>query len=381
MIPVNQIICGDTLQVLKTFPDSCIDCIVTSPPYYGLRDYGINGQLGAESSMQEYIEKMLQVTAELYRVLKPTGSLWWNHGDSYDGDKSLTLQNFQLVQNMILQEWILRNVIIWHKPNCMPQSVKDRFTVDFEPVFFLTKSKKYYFETQFDAYSPESDVEYRQQLRANKQYNTKEPYQNNTPYMGQATKDYKSHKAQNPSDAKRNIMLSMLKQPGRIKRTVWSITTQPFKDSHFATFPEKLITTPIRAGCPEFVCSQCGTARNPIFEPSEEYAKLLGQSWTKDTDRSKELRNEIGFQANTKQAAVTAEYIKTGYTDCGCDAGFHPGIVFDPFMGSGTTALVAIKNNRNYLGIELNPEYIKIANRRIAEYYDRYPIFYEQEAI
>src|SRR3990167_10591238 len=181
---VNTIICGDALEVLKTLPDECIDCVITSSPYYGLRDYGVEGQIGLEPTLNEYLDKILSITAELKRVLKKTGTMWWNHGDSYGTshspgslgkydknpdrfaqldnsekgrspgpEKCLLLQNFRLAQRMIdEQQWILRNVLIWHKPNVMPSSVKDRFTVDFEPIFFFSKSKKYWFEQQFEPY-------------------------------------------------------------------------------------------------------------------------------------------------------------------------------------------------------------------------------------
>jgi len=165
---LNKIYQGDVLEVLKSWEDESVDCIITSPPYYGLRDYGVKGQLGLEKTLTEYLDKMLAVTAELKRVLKKTGTLWWNHGDSYGGSwadsghrpdnedsfprkghpkenppqrnmyqKSLLMQAHRLAIRMIDEQgWILRNQIIWHKPNCMPSSVKDRFTVDFEPIFF-----------------------------------------------------------------------------------------------------------------------------------------------------------------------------------------------------------------------------------------------------
>ena len=174
---INKIIQGDALTVLKTMPAESVDCIVTSPPYYGLRDYGVQGQIGLEKTLNEYLERMLAITAELKRVLKKTGTMWWNHGDSYGtisggtqqlangelstqyGDikydakkfavsqnrdkgvpeKCLTMQAHRLTIRMIdEQKWVLRNTIIWHKPNCMPSSVKDRFTVDYEPIFFFT---------------------------------------------------------------------------------------------------------------------------------------------------------------------------------------------------------------------------------------------------
>jgi hypothetical protein len=158
---------------------------------------------------------------------------------------------------------------------------------------------------------------------------------------------------------------------GRNKRTVWTITTKPFKEAHFATYPEELCYTPIKAGCPEFVCNKCGKPRETIFKPSEEYAKLLNKSWTEDTDKDKDLRMKIGFQGNTKKVGCTADYYKDGYSDCGCNAGFSGGIILDPFFGAGTTGLVALKQGKKFIGIELNPKYIEIAKERLKPYLEQ----------
>jgi len=171
----NKIICGDVLEELRKFPDNCIDTIITSPPYWRLRDYGVKGQIGLETTLDEYIDKLLKITSELKRVLKSTGVMFWNHGDSYathstsrgEGEtrpdssmlkgtglgssqrrciakefkeKCLCLQNYRLIIEMISQGWILRNTIVWHKPNHMPSSVKDRFANSYEPVFMLVKN-------------------------------------------------------------------------------------------------------------------------------------------------------------------------------------------------------------------------------------------------
>jgi len=165
----NKIILGDALEVLKTFPDECIDCVITSPPYWGLRDYQVEGQIGLESTLEEYLEKLLKITAEIKRVLKPTGVVFWVHGDCYGGNNSrasfggragfgipregvfkipvtskcLALQNFRLLIRLVDEQgWILRNIIIWHKTNNLPSSVKDRFTNSYEPIFFFVKSKE-----------------------------------------------------------------------------------------------------------------------------------------------------------------------------------------------------------------------------------------------
>lgn len=301
----NKIICGDSLAVLKTLPAESVDCIVTSPPYHGLRDYGVGGQIGLEKTLNEYLGKMLAITAELKRVLKKSGTMWWDHGDSYghkqnmgqqgkhggrkdrkftpssiganDGlEKSLMLQAHRLAIRMIdEQQWILRNTIIWHKPNCMPSSIKDRFTVDYEPVFFFTKSRRYYFERQLEPLKPGT--------LERSQYT----------FGGVPGRAYPGEKREHPYPEKWNF-----DPAGRNKRCVWKVPTHSFGEAHFATFPEKLIEPMISAGCPREVCTKCKKPRYPIFEPSEEYAKLLKKSWTEDTDKDNGLRQSIGFAAN-----------------------------------------------------------------------------------
>ena len=300
---LHKIICGDALEELKKMPNESVDCVVTSPPYWALRDYGIAGQLGLEPTFQEYIEKLCDIFDEVKRVLKKDGTCWVNVGDTYFNSPTGKHDNFKgrisaktftaqmshgrnidfskislktksLCQipsrfaiEMTNRGWILRNEIIWYKPNCMPSPVKDRFTVDFEKVFFFVKSKKYKFEMQ------------------------KEPLKSK--FHG---KDWETRKAEGEPMrqglGKRATTFGG-SPDGRNKRCVWEINTKPLKEAHFATFPEALIEPMIKAGCP------------------------------------------------------------------------ISGLVLDPFFGAGTTGLVAKKQGKNYIGIELNPEYIKIANQRL----------------
>lgn len=372
-LSANKIHYGDVLKVLKRLPGECVDCIVTSPPYYGLRDYGVDGQIGLEKTLDEYLGKMLAITAELKRVLKKRGTMWWNHGDCYsaqrwtgngqgqsinkfkDGhreinppkgtgldDKTLVLQNYRLASDMVYkQAWYLRNVIIWHKPSCMPSSVKDRFTVDYEPVFFFTKSKKYWFEMQHEPHT--TDWKEGPMGAANRSW---------------SASDSLNHRGSTAHSVKNPL--------GRNKRSVWKIATKPYKEAHFATFPPALIETPIKAGCPEFICKNCGTARQKIYERvKHELIKIYKGQVTKNHDFAK-----AQTPSDTKRRIIDAartEHKHISYTDCGCKAGWERGIVLDPFMGSGTTALVAQSLNRKWIGIELNPEYIKISERRLAQ--------------
>lgn len=141
----NQIICGDALDVLKTFPDECINCCVTSPPYFGLRDYGVDGQIGLEKTVADYIERLLEVFREVHRVLKSDGTIWINIADSY---KSKNLMGIPWMLALALRNdgWYLRQDIIWQKPNPMPESARDRCTKSHEYIFLLSKSRRYYFD-------------------------------------------------------------------------------------------------------------------------------------------------------------------------------------------------------------------------------------------
>lgn len=310
---LNTIIHGDTLTILKTMPDEIVNCVITSPPYWGLRDYGVYGQLGLEKTYEEYITKLCDIFDEIKRVLKKDGTCWVNIGDTYAGNnvgsyniptKSLCLIPQRFAIEMVNRGWILRNVIIWHKPNCMPSSAKDRFTVDFEYVYFFVKNKKYWFEQQFEKHK-------------------------SSPHGGKFGHNGNKDNNFGNSDKER-----FYKEQGRNKRSVWAISTQPFSGAHFATYPEKLITPMIEAGCPKYVCNKCG-------KPIE---KII------DNDKME----------NTKQVGNCV-----GYCKCDRSTDFDGGVVLDPFIGSGTTALVAKKLGRNYIGIELNPKYIEIANNRL----------------
>ena len=303
---------GDTIDVTRSLPSNSVNTIVTSPPYWGMRDYGVGGQIGLEPTLNEYHEHLLELTAELKRVLREDGLMFWNHGNSYattpkgnknwesmeDNDKSkatayrmkkeygvplksLTMQNYRLAIRMVDEQgWILRNTIIWNKPNHMPSSVKDRFSNSYEPVFLFSKSKRYW--SDLDAVRVPYDMK-RWGLRRD------------GTYQGKAQKDYESAGAENPSEVKKRIA----KNPhplGKNPSDVWEIPTASFHEAHFAVFPERLIEPMIKFGCPE------------------------------------------------------------------------GGTVYDPFMGAGTTALVAEKLNRRWIGAELNPDYVEIIKKRLSKY-------------
>lgn len=416
---VNQILQGDSLARLKELPAECVDCVITSPPYWALRDYKVEGQLGLEPTFNEYLEKLLAIFDEIKRVLKPTGTVWVNLGDTYNGNKdwkansqkdphgknqdygtwhqdvvkerSMNIKPKSLLAipdrfkiAMIDRGWICRNEIIWYKRNCMPSSAKDRFTVDFEKVFFFTKSERYYFETQYERYQSTGLLGF----HGGGDYSTDtELYPATKPHTGKPMPKFGGNKAAgygNPTYSGKEWKPNMggggssfrghsgnLKADGtpisdspfgRLKRCVWDITTKGFPDAHFATFPEDLVETPIKAGCPEWVCKKCGKPREPVWEPTEEYKAFLGKGWHDHLEDDEQGQ----MQAKQCPAPSVQQYKITGLSDCGCGAGFAGGVVLDPFMGSGTVALVALKLARNFLGIELNPSYIEMANKRLA---------------
>ena len=405
-LPIDKIIQGDTRTIFNTLPDNSINTIATSPPYWGLRDYGKQtntvwggnpdcehewdykegkkycskcgawyGQLGLEPTLDLYIEHLLQITAELKRVLKPTGILFWNHGDCYGGSggnneqtknashnipktslrlsgaaKCLRLQNYRLILRMIDEQgWILRNNIIWYKPNHMPSSAKDRFANAYEPVFMLTKNKKYYFD--LDAVRVPhtwADKDKRSLLR---RVEGKTGKITEGIYATNAVGYHPSGK--NPGD-------------------LWTIPTQPFPEAHFATFPEKLVEPMIKAACPQWICKKCGKARMRLTE--------IKQLESRENKRNKKPREEMGnAMQEVPEKGWQTEHKTIGWTDCGCNAGWDAGVVLDPFAGSGTTCYVARSLGRHYIGIELNPEYVKMANKRLAKFGERLEKFVELE--
>ena len=296
-----KILQGNCIDKIKELEDNSIDCVVSSPPYFGLRDYGVDGQFGLEKTYHDYLANTVKVFETFKPKLKDTATIWWNVGDSYnqnqsvedrvskyskkqktnqgnlgfkiESQKNLKVKDLLMIPNRVaiaLQDagWYIRSEIIWHKPNPMPESVRDRPTSCHEKIWLITKNKKYYYDAE----------------------SIKEPVV--TPIDAKAGHKFggnKTTKELNPTISGKKWEYSST----RNKRNVWTITTKPFKDAHFATFPKDLIEPCIKAGCPE------------------------------------------------------------------------GGIVLDPFGGSGTTGIAASLNNRNAILIELNQNYIDIANKRI----------------
>ena len=314
---------------------------MTSPPYWALRDYGTIGQLGLEQDFREYVLKLLRIFAELKRVLKRTGSFYLNMGDTYSRGtvipaKCLIGIPWRLALTLIGNGWILRNDIIWHKPNSMPSSVKDRLSNTYEHVFHFVKSKKYCYN--LDAIRVPHKFEARPfniRVRDAQKGRLKEKWGVLAHASEHEIKAYdEKHYSKYPPHEPRHFqLLSMgIAHGGHTGKTVrhdhplgknpgdlWEINSKPHPFAHFAVYPEEICVRPILSSCPEQVCTKCGMPQLP-------------------TGRS-----------------------------CKCNEGFRSGIVLDMFAGSGTTLVVARKLGRDFIGIELNPEYVKIAKRRLAE--------------
>lgn len=346
IVGAATLLTGDCREVLRTLPAGSVHCCVTSPPYFGLRDYGVAGQMGLEPTPAEFVAGMVEVFREVRRVLRDDGTLWLNLGDSYAAQRGGTHQPAETLAGGIggktyegdrvnrdrhdgynptrfasriglkhkdligipwrvafaLQAdgWYLRQDVIWHKPNPMPESVRDRCTKSHEYLFLLSKSGRYYYDADAIAepLAESSIARLGQPTLAAQAGSTRVPGKTNGPMKavgprigGAKYGDYDAEEHRKKSgdewtgsdDGKRN------------KRSVWTVPTQPFKEAHFATFPVALVEPCILAGCPE------------------------------------------------------------------------GGTVLDPFSGASTTGVAATGRGRQYVGIELNPEYQAIAARRLAE--------------
>ena len=307
----NKIICGDALETLKNFPDESINCSITSPPYYGLRDYHKKEQIGREKTVEEYLDRLINVFREVRRVLKKDGTCFIVIGDSYAGTsskkeqrdpkypKGRNGQNPSITQKVLgykskdlmgipwrlafaLREdgWYLRSDIIWHKENAMPEACKDRPTRSYEHIFLLSKSPRYYYD--YDSLAePMKEVSKKRYVRGRSKENK---------YLNEnsGAKIQKINEARGYGQYKGDNIPQF-----RNKRDIWTINTTSFRGNHYAAFPPKLAEICMIAGCPK------------------------------------------------------------------------GGIILDPFIGSGTVGLIALLHNRKYIGIELNEEYVNLTKKRI----------------
>lgn len=321
-LPRNQILTGDARQVLASLLPESADCCITSPPYAnGLRDYGADGQLGQELTVTHYVASLRAVLGEVRRVLKPTGSLWLNLGDGFAkfarqgaAPGSLLLVPQRIALALQADGWIVRNVVVWHKPNPMPQSARDRLSATYEVIIFATKRRDYFYDLDAIRVPHRSARGMKRPSEVDRRYQDK------------------------------NCGLAKLKAEGRVGNArgknpgdVWTVATATDRLGHQATFPESLIERPILSTCPERICVQCDSA------------------WTRQT-RIKTVQTNEGVRHIREVGELER---------CDCFAPTRPGVVLDPFMGTGTTAVVAERLNRDWLGIELNPGFATLAEQRL----------------
>ena len=321
-------------------PDESVDCVVTSPPYWGLRDYQTEKQIGLEPTPEEYCANMVEVFREVWRVLKPTGTVWLNLGDCYS-EKDLVGIPWRVAFALQADGWYLRSDIIWSKPNPMPESVTDRPTKAHEYIFLLTKSPRYYYDG--DAIREQSTERPSfNRARLNNHQNERTHFGINIPYEPDGT--------------------------GRNKRSVWEITTQPYPEAHFATFPEALVKPCILAGTSEKgVCAECGDPWERIVEKDCTFESGSGRSGI-----SPHGKNGYGLQGRGETLDIRRGPVVTVSTigwepTCTCKAKIVPATILDPFVGSGTTMAVAQKLGRRGVGVDLSLEYLELAQKRLRE--------------
>lgn len=382
---LDTIVQADALSFMQTLSDESVNTIVTSPPYWKLRDYNIAGQLGLEPTMAEFVENLMLIFQEARRVLRNDGTCWVNLGDNYAANRG-----HQVIDNkhkdvgnngsmvvppglkrkdlcgipwrvvFALQDdgWYLRSDIIWHKPNPMPESVTDRPTKSHEYLFLLTKQPRYWYDA--DAIREGSKPESLARLNRGVSDNHK-----NMQIPGQTP--HSLHKARANGEGYGTG------ENGRNKRTVWTVPTQPYAKSHYATYPMALIDPCVKAGCPPQVCVECAAPWERVVELTPEYEKwkaLQKERLGTDFHMKRAGLNAIkGKKTGTNSTIVPPKNNTIGWQPtCQCNADTRPGIVLDMFMGAGTTALVAIQNDRHYIGCDLSAEYVDMARQRIAEF-------------
>ena len=385
MIELNKIYNEPCLETLKKMPNDFLDCVISSPPYWQLRDYGYDGQWGLEPTFNEYLEHLWEMMDEIYRVLKPSGTCWINLGDTYNSGgntrsnkegqvegaisheylentgftktdiklngkpKCLLLIPHRFAIGCIDRGWIVRNDIIWAKRNCMPESIKDRFSKKHEYFFFMVKSEKYYFD--LDAIRDKhAQIDSRGYKRI--KYEGKgnpNNFSGDVDFLGQ-----------NPNG----------KNPGDVS-DFWDIPTKPSSNEHYAAYNDELLKKPILSGCPEFVCNKCGKPREKIIERT-----FTGEPNNKEAELQRKKNYVSGGTKNVTLGRTSFVSTKViGETDCGCNAGFTHGIIYDPFMGTGSTAEVCLRTNRNYIGSEMSSKYCEIAEKRLQPYLQQTTMF------
>jgi len=355
----TKFLVGDAKEKLKELPDESVQTVITSPPYWSLRDYKAKGQIGREETPQEYVRNLADIFDEVWRVLHPTGTVWLNIGDSYIGSSTVSSGKTSSIDSekyhdetnnrpnkkatgslkkkdlvgvpwrvaFELQDrgWWLRQDIIWSKTTPMPESVTDRCTNIHEYIFLLSKSKKYYYDY----------------------HSIKEP-------LSQQTKDG-------------NDVDVGFKSVGRNKWSVWDVKTASFGDAHFAAYPVELIEPCVAAGTSERGgCSNCGSPYERVIEKGDPVYQDAGNRKVADAPGA-----ELSDKSYFRHGKIYGRDMKGWKSTCNCNAGEPVSqTVLDPFMGRGTTGAASLKNGRKFIGIDINEEYIEMAEDWIKNHED-----------
>lgn len=372
----EEILIGDCRETLKNLEANSVHCVVTSPPYFGLRDYGEDDQIGLENSPDEYVAQLVAVFREVHRVLRDDGTVWLNLGDSYagsgkgrnadgsanvdpaskqatslgtiigtlhkltpDGLKPKDLMGIPWRVAFALQAdgWYLRQDIIWHKPNAMPSSVTDRCTTNHEYLFLLAKKPRYYYDAEAikePAIYAGDNRGARTDTRRGTTYNS----------MSGSTGTHKN------------------------RRSVWTINTKPYLAAHFATFPVALVEPCIKAGTSEHgCCAACGAPYQRLIEKGEPILQAWSANGAGQYDIKEQSMKRTGIEKGSTLKHVVPTITVGWAAGCDCEAEIVPCTVLDPFAGAGTTLAVAKSLGRDSYGCELNSDYAEIARKRIAE--------------
>jgi DNA modification methylase len=323
--------------------------VMTSPPYWNLRDYDHDDQLGLEETPEEYVENIADVMDEVKRVLRDDGSLWLNLGDTYD-DKDLQQIPARVALELQSRGWVLRNRVTWAKPNPMPQSVKDRLNDTTEAVFHFVKSKDYWYD--LDAIREEYS-----EVTKTKSGNGYKMGGSKFSESGSPGNHADSGGMNDPTQDWDAFMNSAGKNPG----DVFEVTTKPYPDAHFAVYPPELCEKPIKATCPPRVCADCGSPYGRVTEKTGEFVTTQrgerGKVASMDNHGSNRDDGKVGTQVREFKGWRQA-------CECATDA-TRSGIALDPFAGAGTTLLKAKELGRKCVGVELNPEYADMARARV----------------